>query len=398
MLECHQSTVRPRSKVKDAMEATKLRGHKRSVLCCESSRTNPHLIASSSEDGSVRIFDLRCKESASAIDLGSEPVASVCFKPGNDDILYAASGNSVNCLDLRMAASNQQLQKYTFNTEDINQITLNSKSCYLLAADDSGEIKVIDIHQHCVYKTLRAVHTNICSCVQFHPRKPWEVISGGLDSKILTWDFSRGRVRKMIDLGAAVSSNADSDTSTNQICNPPFVHALAVPEGFLQRGDNQVVAVARGDGAIEIIDLEYETHMGVSKNKKSQHASKGSQGKLAKNVNAKESNTTEETEKQMRIKLHVGLGGHTAAASCVAFSKFGEAGKLIISGSNDASIKVWNWTSKIETIETCSRDEGPLSYTISNKRKVNWLCTTSHSSENLIVCDTSRVIKAYSIL
>ena len=75
--------------------------------------------------------------------------------------------------------------------------------------------------------------------------------------------------------------------------------------------------MARGDGAIEIIALEYETHMGVSKNKKSLHASKCSQAKLAKNVNTKAIFTAEGTEKQMRIKLHADLGGHTAAASCV---------------------------------------------------------------------------------
>ncbi|KAH9309752.1 hypothetical protein KI387_037663, partial [Taxus chinensis] len=209
----------------------------------------------------------------------------------------------------------------------------------------------------------------ICSSVQFHQWRPWEVISGGLDSKILRWDFSRGRVHTMIDLGAIVASNANSDMSATQICNPPFVHALAVPEGILDRGNNQIIAVARGDGAIEIIDLEFETRVGISKNKQAPHARKGFQSKLAKNVNSKENIATEEKENQTRIHLHVGMGGHTAAASCVAFSRFGEAGKFVISGSNDTSIKIWNWTRKTEAVETSSRDEGPLSYTINNKRK-----------------------------
>lgn len=71
-------------------------------------------------DGSVYWFDLCCKENASVMDLGKEPVASVCFSPGNDDILYAAYANTVTCLDVRMAPSSGQLQKYTFNTEGIN--------------------------------------------------------------------------------------------------------------------------------------------------------------------------------------------------------------------------------------------------------------------------------------
>lgn len=378
--------------VKMAIEATRLRGHKRSVLCCAASPTTPHLIASSGEDGSVYWFDLRCKENASVMDLGKEPVASVCFSPGNDDILYAAYGNTVTCLDMRMAPSSGQLQKHTFNTDDINQITVNLKSSYLAAADDSGEVKIIDIRQHCLYKTLRSVHTNICSSVQFNPWQPWEVISGGLDSKIVAWDFSRGRQHMIIDVAAApITENAENASSTNQICNPPFIHALAVPEGNMDGKNNQVVAAARGDGTIEIIDLRSESHMKGVKTKQSSRARKGFQSKSSKNTNVNESNAIGEITKGMRIQLNAGLGGHTTAASCVAFSRFGETGKFIISGSNDASIKVWNWTKQIGS-------EDPLSSSINNKRKVNWLCTTSRDSENLIVCDTSKVLKAYTIL
>lgn len=378
-----------------AIEATRLRGHKRSVLCCAASPTTPHLISSSGEDGSVYWFDLRCKENASVMDLGKEPVASVCFSPGNDDILYVAYANTVTCLDVRMAPSSGQLQKYTFNTEDINQITMNFKSSFLAAADDSGEVKIIDIRQHCLYKTLRSVHTNICSSVQFHPWRPWEVISGGLDSKIVAWDFSRGRQQMVIDAAVPTTENAENASSANQICNPPFVHALAVPEENMDGKNNQVVAAARGDGTIEIIDLRFESHVTGAKSKQSSRARKGFQSKSSKNTNVNENIASGEITKGMRIQLHAGLGGHSTAASCVAFSRFGEAGKFIISGSNDASVKLWNWTSQIGS---SSRSEGPLSFSINNKRKVNWLCTTSRDSENLIVCDTSKVVKAYTIL
>jgi hypothetical protein len=49
------------------------------------------------------------------MDLGKEPVAFVCFSPGNDDILYAAYGNTATCLDMCMASSSGQLQKYTLS-------------------------------------------------------------------------------------------------------------------------------------------------------------------------------------------------------------------------------------------------------------------------------------------
>nr|POE64060.1 hypothetical protein CFP56_34412 [Quercus suber] len=60
-------------------------------------------------------------------------------------------------------------------------------------------ILIIDIHQHHLYKTLRAGvgHTSICCSVQFLPWSPWE----GLDSKLITWDFSKGRPYKIVDFG-----------------------------------------------------------------------------------------------------------------------------------------------------------------------------------------------------
>jgi WD40 repeat protein len=93
------------------------------------------------------------------------------------------------------------LHTYSFNSEEINQVAVNHKGTFLAAADDSGEIKVINLQNHKLFKTLQGVHSNICSSAVFHPRRPWEVVSGGLDSKIVKWDFSRGRPLHVVDLG-----------------------------------------------------------------------------------------------------------------------------------------------------------------------------------------------------
>lgn len=62
-------------------------------------------------------------------------------------------------------------------------MAVNRKGTFLAAADDSGEVKIVDLATGSVFKTLRGVHTNICSGVQFHPKKSWEVVTGGLDAK-----------------------------------------------------------------------------------------------------------------------------------------------------------------------------------------------------------------------
>lgn len=108
--------------------------------------------------------------------------------------------------DVHMAASWKPLEIYNYNKEEINQVVCNSKSSFLAAADDGGDVKIIDIRQQCLYKTLRAGHESICSSVQFLPWKPWEVITGGLDSKLVMWDFSKGRPYKVMDFDSNVAA------------------------------------------------------------------------------------------------------------------------------------------------------------------------------------------------
>ncbi|ONK80455.1 uncharacterized protein A4U43_C01F17890 [Asparagus officinalis] len=96
-----------------------------------------------------------------------------------------------------------------------------------------------------------------------------------------------------------------------------------------------------------------------------------------------------------RVQLDYALGGHTAAVSCVSFSLFGEKGRFLISGGNDASVKLWDWSKHFKSGEANSNDETVLSMNVN--KKVNWLCTTPSDSENLILCDTSKVLKVYTV-
>lgn len=162
-----------------------LAGHSRSLLCCHAPLTHPDLLATSSQDGTVCLFDLRDKDNVQRYDyFGHEGVSSVCFTSARCDVLYAAAGASVYCIDTRLGSSGGAAMKFDFNSEEINQVALNQKATYLAAADDSGEIKVIDLQSRKLQKTLRGIHTNICSTVQFHPQRPWEC-------KRTAWNLAR---------------------------------------------------------------------------------------------------------------------------------------------------------------------------------------------------------------
>ncbi|RWW01904.1 hypothetical protein GW17_00035029 [Ensete ventricosum] len=280
------------------MNPRRLKGHKAAATCCVASRLRPGVIASSGEVRSLLGF-LHLKF----------PSQAPSWKP---------------------------LETYSYNKDEINQISFSTKSNFLAAADDSGEVK-------------------ICSCVQFVPWKPWTGIN------------------ELLKIRMAEPDSNITNGNAGQFFNPAFVHSIAVPEVDMLPGLNKVCAAARGDGVIDVIDLEVEL---ANMKSKSSSIAKRSQPRSRKS-DAQSANTMGQVLRK-RTQLDYSLGGHTAGVSCVSFSLFGERGKFLISGGNDASVKLWDWSK-------CSYPEHAgcsthLSLTVNMNRKVKHLHHTFDGS------------------
>ncbi|KAI8568042.1 hypothetical protein RHMOL_Rhmol02G0167100 [Rhododendron molle] len=132
----------------------RLRGHNATATSCIASRDRPGLIATAGEDGCVCWFDMRCKDMLFVMLVGEDPISSLCFKPGNEDVIYVSSGTEVKAFDVHLAASWKWLESHNYNKEEINQIACNSGSCFLAAADDGGDVKgYLDYICHVVQST-----------------------------------------------------------------------------------------------------------------------------------------------------------------------------------------------------------------------------------------------------
>nr|CCA19794.1 conserved hypothetical protein [Albugo laibachii Nc14]CCA24394.1 conserved hypothetical protein [Albugo laibachii Nc14] len=255
------------------------RGHRDSVnALLVDDVIHPNILVSGSDDGTSRVWDVRsCRTtqcinvrralgvSSSDQNVDTEAVAvnSAAFGSKQEPyLLHLAVANKILSFDLRNSSlildslSREILQA---NHEEVNAIHVHPgrRLNFLAAPDDSGMIKIYDLEQQRLFKTLQYQHTNICTAAVFRPNSPWDLVSCGMDGFLLFWDFCRGRLKYKIDLQAGMHQLAESDaetpttldTKSSQMFNPPLVYSIA----FTSNG--KAFAAGLGDGSVVIVDF-----------------------------------------------------------------------------------------------------------------------------------------------
>ena len=71
------------------------------------------------------------------------------------------------------------------NEEEINCLSLNETENLLASADDSGTIKILDLENKKISRSLKR-HSNICASVAFRPQRPQSLVSCGLDMQVMS--------------------------------------------------------------------------------------------------------------------------------------------------------------------------------------------------------------------
>ncbi|KAK3699370.1 hypothetical protein QZH41_006548 [Actinostola sp. cb2023] len=149
---------------------------------------------------------------------GTTEITSVSFCKQRPEQLFCSSGTKVFNYDLRTLSS--PICEFDYNEDEINQIVIHDRGQFLAACDDTGAVRIIDLQQKKLFKTLNRCHSNICSSVQFRPQRPWDLVTGGMDFKVVYWDFSSGRVTNEVNVQEAGSDDE------KYFINPPFVHSV----------------------------------------------------------------------------------------------------------------------------------------------------------------------------
>ena len=94
------------------------------------------------------------------------------------------------------AAAAACVRRYEHSAEEVNHIAVAPRGNLLAAADDSGQVAVVSLGSHALVKTLKRQHTNIASAVAWRPNRAGELLSAGLDSRVIAWDAPNARVRR----------------------------------------------------------------------------------------------------------------------------------------------------------------------------------------------------------
>ncbi|XP_007465930.1 PREDICTED: WD repeat-containing protein 53 [Lipotes vexillifer] len=348
-------------------------GHFSPVLCLNASQEG--LVASGAEGGDLMVWGEDGTPLGHTRFQGADDVTSVLFAPSCPTKLYASHGETISILDVRSLKGS--LDDFHANEEEINCVSLNETENLLASADDSGTIKILDLENKKVSRSLKR-HSNICSSVAFRPQRPQSLVSCGLDMQVMLWNLQKARPLWITNLQEDETEEMEDPQSPGQLLNPALAHSVSVASC------GNIFSCGAEDGKIRIFRV-----MGV------------------------------------KCEQELGFKGHTLGVSHVCFLP---ESYLLLTGGNDGKIMLWDIGSEVE-----KKQKSPIKHThkkktkraaytkqsgnthasvagedergkilpklsIEHGEKVNWLLSTKIKGyQNILVADQTNCISVYPL-
>jgi len=324
-------------------------GHSSEVLCVCVKKLQPVQIISGGESGELAIWSLDGKIIFKGKISDDDILSIVCSKL-NPQQMFVSSGRNIHEFDLRQLK--KPVDVCLSSDEEINQLAMNGKEDLMAVADDSGNVKVINMSNRKLLKTLKK-HSNICSSVSFVSSKPWDLFSGSYDCSLIQWNITKSRSKSIINMN---NVNDDAGEVESFRVSPPFIHCLKVAE------DGSKLVCGTENALVHVFDI-----------------SKGT------------------------VVFERSLRGHVQGVSQLLIETLPSAGEYIISSGNDNRICLWDVASKSAESENLtalkrrarvsSREEKSeihLKHTIVHSSKINCIDACIDLNDNfLIVADNT---------
>jgi WD40 repeat protein len=293
-----------------SLEPKILQGHNGPVNSVSFNSTG-NLIVSGSKD--IRIWDVETGEYSMgpAIEL-TDQVLSIAFNPAGDRIVFGTYGDTIQIWDVR---SIQTILQLSFNRNleygysgPVHSVAFNSSGTKIVSGSYDHTVRIWDVETGECESMLRG-HTRRVHSVAFNPSGS-KIVSGSEDTSIKIWNVATGRCESTLK-----------------------GHLFRVYYVAFNSSGTKIVS-GSGDKTIRIWDLELLNDDGVLE---------GHDGTVV-------------------------LEGHTSPVNSVAFNP---AGDLIVSGSDDHTVRIWDVESRAcKLILNSNSDTNSVAFNSSGSRIV----------------------------
>lgn len=326
-------------------EIMHLKGHKDRITTIDYA-SDKELLASSSLDGTVRLWDMRKQGEVFSVINGTKEIFSVALNPRKSLVAYGGANKIVTLWNYQKHTS---LPIAPGHTSIVRAVAWSKNGEMLASADQKGFIALFDGSK--VTHFFRG-HTEAAVSLSFSPNGKI-LASAGYDKMVNIWDVRSGRL---------ITSFRYWDA---------FYSVKFSPDGSL------VVASSR-DGTVQLFNLatqkrnEIRTHFGAIRTIAFSNAGKSL-------ITAGEGNRIEVWKTNFSRAIKV-FHGHSTYIPAVALSS---NGKLMLSSGWDNNIILWN--AENEEILHRFTDHHPVTHTL----------LFSHDDTQFIMADMSGWIRIY---
>lgn len=119
----------------------RLKGHTSFVNSCYPARRGPQLVCTGSDDGTVKLWDIRKKAAVHTFQ-NTYQVLSVTFNDTSDQIMSGGIDNDIKVWDLRQ---NKMIYSMQGHGDSVTGLSLSSEGSYLLSNSMDNSLRVWDV-------------------------------------------------------------------------------------------------------------------------------------------------------------------------------------------------------------------------------------------------------------
>lgn len=285
-----------------------LEGHTAKITSITYDNTG-HIIASSSYDNTIKLWDQKKGQCVWTIKGHQKSVTSIAFSPDGKTLVSGSYDDTIKLWNLKTQSLIWTLEGYNVS---INSVCFDPFRHNLVLGSDDGEVKLWDIQKGRLIHILKG-HSGPVRCVGYSP--DGEIIaSGGVDRKIKIWDAATGHLTNTLKSGAS-----------------PITTVTFSPDG-------RMLASSTGR-LLEFWDLESGSRVSYLRER---------ERKGFKCISLSPDGKTLASGGGRFIKLWKVKNRHFIKTLKGDFFEvyslsFSHDGKILASGNEDSSVRLWDW-------------------------------------------------------